>query len=373
MPANTEFKFNCSICGQHILASSEWAGRQIECPSCQTKLTIPSPAKEGKKTTRGLPPKPPVSPAPAPKLKSSELLPKLKESQSLKPRLKESQSLQPMLNGSQSLPKPQPKPKESQKLPQAKGDQPQPRIRVVMPEKTAAPARSAPAAVPPEKTAPKPVAASGESENAEAEVLRVAALTPAIKLEMVRAIRERIQDESSWLPGKVKGENAYAAKITDGETVLVNAKDSEASRFSLLGAVLLEFHLRRVARSATGRRRFLDEEIPGAVRKVMNPGMEGEAQDEQGAAPEGPDPLTASHAQCLEALDLLENDYSEEKQRKSAEHAKRRLGKVRLPDLVSRLEKRGPITPEDVATALYHELMEVRGRLEKLERKAGGN
>jgi DNA-directed RNA polymerase subunit RPC12/RpoP len=43
MPAKTEFKFDCPKCGQHILVSTDWVGLGINCPSCQTKIGIPSP------------------------------------------------------------------------------------------------------------------------------------------------------------------------------------------------------------------------------------------------------------------------------------------------------------------------------------------
>ena len=43
MPAKTEFKFDCPKCGQHILVSTAWMGLGIGCPSCQTRIVIPSP------------------------------------------------------------------------------------------------------------------------------------------------------------------------------------------------------------------------------------------------------------------------------------------------------------------------------------------
>jgi hypothetical protein len=55
------------------------------------------------------------------------------------------------------------------------------------------------------------------------------------------------------------------------------------------------------------------------------------------------------------------------------ERAKRRLGNVRLPDLVKQLERRAPIAPEEVATALYHELMVVPPRIERFESRISEN
>ena len=43
MPTKTEFKFDCPTCGQHILVATDWVGLEMSCPSCQTKITIPSP------------------------------------------------------------------------------------------------------------------------------------------------------------------------------------------------------------------------------------------------------------------------------------------------------------------------------------------
>jgi len=43
MPTKTEFKFDCPKCGQHILAATDWVGLGISCPSCQSRITIPSP------------------------------------------------------------------------------------------------------------------------------------------------------------------------------------------------------------------------------------------------------------------------------------------------------------------------------------------
>lgn len=41
--AKTEFKFDCPKCGQHILVSTDWISLRISCPSCQSRIVIPSP------------------------------------------------------------------------------------------------------------------------------------------------------------------------------------------------------------------------------------------------------------------------------------------------------------------------------------------
>jgi hypothetical protein len=39
--AMSEFKFACSVCGQHITADSSHSGGQLDCPTCYQKLIIP--------------------------------------------------------------------------------------------------------------------------------------------------------------------------------------------------------------------------------------------------------------------------------------------------------------------------------------------
>jgi len=311
-----EFKFKCSTCGQNILAAHEWIGRQINCPSCRTPITItaPAPVKVPKKSF-------PVVPA-SPKAASGK-------------------------------------------------------ITVVPPTAGAKPAAAAPTLKPPQpkETSKLKVAVTGpvlkpgpKAEAAPAkEPLRLAVLTPAIKLEMVRAVRRRIADEANWLPGKMKGESVYAAKAGRGETALVNVTSPEAGRFSMIGAFLLELRQRQTAQTAGGRKRFLDHEIPEAMRDVLHEQM-SEEEREMATGPRSLKKLPAlSHAQCLAVLDLLEERYSQRMEQNQIEKARLKLGTTRLTDLVAMLEKKGRMLPEDVATALYHELTEVRRRLDRLE------
>ena len=57
----SEMKFSCPKCGQHISATEQWAGHQIQCPACATTLTVPqaSPAPAAQ-----LIPQPPASSGP---------------------------------------------------------------------------------------------------------------------------------------------------------------------------------------------------------------------------------------------------------------------------------------------------------------------
>jgi hypothetical protein len=317
MPSVKEFKFNCPGCGQHILASTEWIGRKINCPSCKTPITIPPTGKDTRKKVLVLPstPAPPAAVADG-KMRAAA-------------------------------------PGEGSKIPAPAA------LKVASGVKRMGAEAAA------KVEAPAPRAAAPDR-------LRVAALTPAVTLDIVRAVRRRIASESSWLPGRVLGTNVYAARISQGQTVAVDAKDPQATRFSLMGAILREFHSRKVVRTATGRTEFLDHEIPDAIREVLLKDA-GEADPRRrGETAADIDPMAISHAQCLAVLDLLERRYAQRIEQSRMERARRKIADVRLADLVKKLEEKAPVEAEEVATALYHELAEVRRRLDRLETRAGG-
>jgi DNA-directed RNA polymerase subunit RPC12/RpoP len=324
----TEFKFNCPKCAQRILAASDWVGRQIDCPSCKSKIAIPSPAKPAAK-------------------KSAPITP-----QAAKNALK--------LEGAPSQSSAPPSPSKN---PPAK-----PPAKSPTQETSAKPPQKGEAKTP--VAGPKPQAAPAAAP--QTEKLRVAVLTPAIKGDMARAVRRRISNESAWLPGKIDGSPAYAAKVLDGKPAIVEVGNPEATRFSLIGAFLLEFQLRQVTRTASGRTRFLDQEIPDAVREVLRGEMGGEASGPRDADLPDVDVTAISHAQCLASLDVMEARYTERMEQARVEKAKKSLGNLRLADLVRKLEVKARIAPEDVATALYHEVMDLRRRLDQLENRPGG-
>ncbi len=70
----SEFKFSCPHCGQHLAAEEAWAGSQIECPTCHSRIIVPrmAPAASAVSAPPPLPavaPPPPARhPAPAPAL-----------------------------------------------------------------------------------------------------------------------------------------------------------------------------------------------------------------------------------------------------------------------------------------------------------------
>src|SRR2546430_13515901 len=46
-----ELKFNCSKCGQLIACDELWIGHQINCPTCQTELSVPGQQEAPKSQT----------------------------------------------------------------------------------------------------------------------------------------------------------------------------------------------------------------------------------------------------------------------------------------------------------------------------------
>lgn len=319
-----EFKFSCPTCGQRILAPADSSGRKINCPSCQGSITIPSGPTEAKKPVL----KPPTvrPPDAANQLKVSGR------------------------SGQGELPK--------KTVPAAPAPKPAP----------PAPPK-APAVAPPKGGGAVAIPKIDPEAPGKPEQLRVSVLTPAIKLDMVRSARKRISEESNWLPSKIEGDLAYAAKVSDGKSVVVDVKNPEATRFSLIGAFLRELHQRKVTGTAMGRTDLLDQEIPDAIRDILLDGLSEAEREKAGDPMADKNRKLLSHAQCLAALDLMEKLYSEQKEHLQSDKSKRKMGTVRLADLVPKLEDKARIAVEDVATALYHELMEVRKRLDRLEGK----
>ena len=414
-----DYKFNCPGCGQHILANEKWVGRRINCPSCNTRITVPSQAKEPKKGEPVMPPGQGARPklpggllqankpaketraasAPAPAPPAPEKEGEVAKAQKVKEQKKDTVVVPPAPGARPKLPggllqvdrpakeagtatTPPTKTLKMDAAPampaestgaKATGG----RLRIELPVQAAdtgtAPANHSLSS--PEEGEVETVAATEAEAQPEAaasgtkpgEQPRVAVLSPAVKLDMVRAVRRRIADESAWLPGKIKGAAAYAGKMQDGELVLLEAKSPEATQFSLIGAFLRELDARRVVKTATGRRKFLDEEIPDAIHEILLEEVSDEERERAEARLSAEDRQSISHAQCLTVLEALESRYLQRAEQVQIEGAKRRLGGPRLPDLVKKIEKKVRLTPEEVATALYHELMEVRRRLDRLE------
>jgi len=166
------------------------------------------------------------------------------------------------------------------------------------------------------------------------------------------------------------GQYAYAAKDEDGRVVSVQPTSPEATRFSVLGALLREFHERNVTQTATGRQELLGEELLDALRQVV-----GDEASEQEVAPgdlpsSGKQVPPVSHAQCLETLDVLEARYTGGMEQ-SAAAAQATADDLRLPDLLERLERQRPVTMDELCVAMSNELKAVHERLDALERPPG--
>src|SRR5438105_6427738 len=56
-----DINFYCPHCNQHITCDELWAGRELQCPSCQGALTAPTAAAPAPPTKSSLVPKPPGS------------------------------------------------------------------------------------------------------------------------------------------------------------------------------------------------------------------------------------------------------------------------------------------------------------------------
>jgi len=62
MPNKAEFRLDCPVCGQHILAATAWIGREIHCPSCETAIAVIPPGKKPKKNPAAKPAKSSATP-----------------------------------------------------------------------------------------------------------------------------------------------------------------------------------------------------------------------------------------------------------------------------------------------------------------------
>jgi hypothetical protein len=76
-----------------------------------------------------------------------------------------------------------------------------------------------------------------------------------------------------------------------------------------------------------------------------------------------------SHAQCLEALDLLEKRYTGESEKQAGAAADRKED-LRLAQLNRRIERKFDVSIEDLCAALSNELAEINSRLDDLERRS---
>ncbi len=301
-----EIRCSCPNCGQNLEIATAYAGRPLDCPACRKPLIVPS-ANVAPAIPTSVPDVPnPPAPVPVPRSRAK----------------------------AKSRPEPEAVPSEKESVPSP----------AIAPD--AGPVTPAPEAP---EVAPQ-----------------IAVLTPALKGGIVVAIRERLADPARWLPGKRGGGKYQYAARREGRTMVpVEPTDPTATHLSLFGAVLLEFHRRRVHRASPDRREFLDVELVAAIREVLGnrPGGKAVTEAEREAL---------THGQSLAVLDRLERRYRREAEEARKQETADRIGRVTLADLVARLEQGGPILSEQVACALYHEVGEIQRRLERLEASTGG-
>ncbi len=305
------FKFSCPACGQRILTEASEIGRTTGCPSCKATITIPPPSSEPEEAS----PACPLTPG---------------------------------------------------KDVSATGVAASPKTEVISPT----PAPSPPPLNPPvapgasQRLALVPDVSESESTSAFASPPppQIAVLTPEIKLEIVQAVHACLADKSHWMPAVGGGSGfAYAGKMVDGRIVELPVTSPEATHFSLFGAVLRELDRRNVTPIANGRKEFLDEDVPDAIQQVLDRNPVDEV-----AVQSGPPSLT--HPQTLAALDVLAKRFKEETAKARSALIVRKLSNLRVEDLVSKLEVEAPVKAEEVATALYHELEEIKERLARVEK-----
>lgn len=306
------FKFSCPACGQRILTEASEIGRATACPSCKATIAIPPPTSEPEAPSPAHPPAPgkdagATGVTAAPKAEAVSSAPALSPPPALNP---------PVAPGaSQSL-------------------------------------------------ALEPDVAESESTSAFAPPPppQIAVLTPEIKLEIIQAAREHLTDETHWMPAVGGGSGfAYAGKMAGDKIVELAATSPEATHFSLFGAVLRELDRRNVMPIATGRKEFLDQDIPDAIQQVVD-----RDHVDEPAGQSAPPSLT--HPQTLAALDVLAKRFKEEAAKAKSALLVRKLSNLRVEDLVSKLEVEAPLKAEEVATALYHELEELKERLTRVEK-----
>ncbi|MBE0542014.1 MAG: hypothetical protein IH623_11550 [Verrucomicrobia bacterium] len=309
------FKFDCPTCGQHIQTEASEIGRTTACPVCKATITIPPPTVEPVETSPGTtetPVKTVSQPANA-ALEESGKAPAQQAATAPQPTL---------LN-----------------QPQAPAPDASPAAMPASVESGSAPAASE---APPPKQIP--------------------VLTPEIKLEIVQAARAGLADGSHWMPTVGGGSGfAYAGKMVDGRIVELPVTSPEATHFSLFGAVLRELDRRNVTPIANGRKEFLDEDMPDASQQVLDRNPVDEAAVQSG-------PASLTHPQTLTALDILAKRFKEETAKAKSALIVRKLSNLRVEDLVSKLEVEAPVKAEEVATALYHELEEIKERLARVEK-----
>lgn len=375
-----EFKFVCPSYGQKIKVDSAASGRQFDCPGCQSELLIPlAPKKAGEVPAATLVPrKKPASKSPIPAApgQAKSILRKTAQLPSTTAALPAARAVTSAPEPSEALPKSSAT--LTSKKPESNSTVGLVKAEAGKPLKTSSPKGGSGSEVP-RGAAPRPknpteptaaVTAASEAAVSQEKQTHVASLTPAVKREIARSVRQRIANQAHWMPRITPaGKFAYAAREVDGKSEPIEVTSPEATRFSILGAALLELHLRNVTQTATGRAEFLDQELLDAIRQVAgNEAGTQEAGPGESPAEVGQVP-PVSHAQSLQALDLLEEQYTRMIEESAV--SSQRVEDLRMTHLARKLELKTPVAVEEICAALANELKEIDRRLRALERPVG--
>ncbi len=314
----SEFKFACPHCEQRIAVDAQASGQTIECPGCRLPIVVPAPPPDTGAAAR----------APSALHRTHPL-----------------RRTSPGPAGPHAPPPPVRPPPSS--------------------ESTGAP--------PPAPALPKGRAARLKSGQRAAAVLeslhpQIGTLTPAIKKDIILAVRECIAEESRWVPGRnASGRPVYAVRLEGQNLVPVSISDPAATRFSLWGALLRELQRRYVTQTATGRTELLDQEIPAAIRSVL---LQSISEADRKAGPDplaSKDPLAISHAQCLQVLDVLTgrpDSSSAPRQAPSVPHST-----VDIEELLDRLARNETVTSSEIIHAFHAAVQKLNARVSELEKR----
>jgi hypothetical protein len=342
----SEFKFICPSCRQKIKVDLAASGREFACPGCQTELLVPAaPDNAGQLPTATV----------------VQVKKRMPGGDASSYGMKKTSKVEHPDSGATLIPRTPAKNGTRNRASSAPALEQGPAKVKLVGTTTKKPIEKATVGSIPTETA-----------TSQEQQLQIASLTPAIKRDMVRSIRLRIADEAHWMPRiNPEGQYAYAAKDVEGKPVPVEVTGPEATRFSILGAALAELHLRNVTRTASGRAEFLDQELAEAIRQAA-----GDAIGEQEAGPGEPSArdkpaAPISHAQSLKALDLLEERYAREIEETTGS-VRGRPEDLRIEHLKRKLERKEPITIEEICATLINELKEMNERLTALEHFTSG-
>jgi len=224
-------------------------------------------------------------------------------------------------------------------------------------------------AAPPGLGASAPASEVAASES-PAVAGQVAVLTARLKLAAVRAARDRISDPARWMAGlDANGKYTYAARQEGDVWVPVEVGSKEATRYSLIGAVLAAFRDQSVTTTAAGRSDFLDQAIPAAIRQVLGTETVETGRQPSVKAEIDPQLLAISHGQCLEVLDRLAADYATALGQ-GADGALLEGWEtqgVTVEELLTRLAKGETITGGEVLRGVHRALKELDRRVTQME------